>query len=148
MWSHAAPTASPRYSEPVVVAAAIERAVQLPGALAALLSGELSLETSRQPPAQAGILLETPSDLTELVDIAGLATLPRAQRLSQFMIYLAASPNGASAVSVADKMTRQMLEEALKVDLGTNISLREQHVAKQRPSELVPPLPLGPGGRT
>jgi hypothetical protein len=64
-----------------------------------------------------------------LVDIAGLATLPRGQRLSQFMIYLAVSPNGASAVSVADKMTRQMLEEALKVDLGTSIGLREQHVS-------------------
>jgi hypothetical protein len=106
-----------------------ERAVQLPGALAALLSGELGLATSGRPPAQAGIRLEASRDLTELVDIAGLATLPGGQRLSQFMIYLAASPNGASAVSVADKMTRQMLEEALKVDLGTSISLREQHVS-------------------
>ncbi|HEY7145021.1 MAG TPA: hypothetical protein VH637_12310 [Streptosporangiaceae bacterium] len=106
-----------------------ERAVQLPGALAALLSGELGLATSGKPPAQAGIRLEAPRDLTELVDIAGLATLPGAQRLSHFMVYLAASPNGASAVSVADKMTRQMLEEALKVDLATGISLRDQHVS-------------------
>ena len=43
------------------------------------------------------------------------------------MVYLAASPEGASAVSVADKMTRQMLEEALKVDIGTGINLQEQH---------------------
>jgi hypothetical protein len=105
-----------------------ERAVQLPGALAALLSGELGLATAGKPPAQAGIRLEAPRDLTELVDIAGLATLPGAQRLSQFMVYLAASPDGASAVSVADKMTRQMLEEALKVDLATGISLQGQHV--------------------
>ncbi len=105
-----------------------EHAVQLVGAFAALLSGEFGLATSGEPPAQAGIRLEAPRDLTELVDIAGLATLPGAQRLSQFMVYLAASPDGASAVSVADKMTRQMLEEALKVDLATGISLQGQHV--------------------
>jgi len=34
--------------------------------------------------------------MTKLV-VTGLATLPGAQRLSQFMIYLAASPDGASA---------------------------------------------------
>jgi hypothetical protein len=103
-----------------------ERAMQLPGAFAALLSGELGLATSGEPPAQAGIRLEAPNDLTALVDITGLATLPGAQRLSQFMVYLAASPEGASAVSVADRVTRQMLEEALKVDLGTGISLQRQ----------------------
>jgi hypothetical protein len=105
-----------------------ERAIQLFGAFVALLSGELGLATSGEPPAQAGIRLEAPRDLTELVDITGLAMLPGAQRLSQFMVYLAASPDGASAVSVADKMTRQMLEEALKVDLGTGISPQGQHV--------------------
>jgi hypothetical protein len=105
-----------------------ERAMQLPGAFAALLSDELGLATSGEPPAQAGIRLEAPSDLTELVDITGLAMLPGAQQLSQFMVYLAASPEGASAVSVAYKMTRQMPEEALKVDIGTGINLQEQHV--------------------
>lgn len=105
-----------------------ERAVQLPGAFAALLSGELGLATSGEPPAWAGIRLEAPRDLTDLVDIAGLAALPGAQLLSQFMVYLAASPDGASAVSVADKVARQILEEALKVDLGTSISLQGQHV--------------------
>jgi hypothetical protein len=104
-----------------------ERAVQIPGEFAALLSGELELATSGELPAQAGIRLDAPGDLTELVDITGLATLPGGQRLSQFMVYLTASPDGASAVSVAGKMTRQMLEEALKVDLGTGISLQGQH---------------------
>jgi hypothetical protein len=104
-----------------------ERALQFPAVFAALLSGEFGLTASGDPPAQAGIRLEAPRDLKELVDIADLATLPGAQRLSQFMVYLAASPHGASAVSVADKMTRQMLEEALKVDLGTGIDLQEQH---------------------
>jgi hypothetical protein len=33
----------------------------------------------------------------------------------------------ASVVSVADKMTRQMLEEALKIDLGADINLQGQH---------------------
>jgi len=106
-----------------------ERAMQLPGGFSALLSDELGLATSGEPPAQAGIRLEAPNDLTALVDITGLATLPGAQQLSQFMVYLAASPQGASAVSVADKMTRQMLEEALKVDIGTGINLQEQHAS-------------------
>ena len=104
-----------------------ERALQLPGAFAALLSGELGLTISGEPPAQAGVRLEAPRDMTELVDITGLATLPGAQRLSQFMVYLAACPDGASAVSAADRMTRQMLEEALKVDLGTDMELQDHH---------------------
>ena len=91
-----------------------------------LASSGWPLPVSRPP--GAGIRLEAPRDLIELVDITGLAALPGTQRLSQFMIYLAASPDGASAVSVADKMTRQMLEEALKVDLGTGIGLQGQHV--------------------
>ena len=104
-----------------------ERALQLPGASAALLSGELGLAISGEPPVQAGIRLEALRDMTELVDITGLAALPGAQRLSQFMIYLAACPDGASAVSAADRMTRQMLEEALKVDLGADIELQDHH---------------------
>lgn len=63
--------------------------------------------------------------MTELVDIVGLAPLPGAQRLSQFMVYLTAWTDGASAVNVAGKMTRQMLEEALKVDLGADSSLQQ-----------------------
>ena len=99
----------------------------VPGAFAALLSGELGLATSGEPPAQAGIRLEAPRDMTELVDITDLATLPGAHWLSQFMIYLAACPEGASAASAADRMTRQMLEEVLKVDLGADIELQEHH---------------------
>jgi hypothetical protein len=102
-----------------------ERALQLQDAFAALLSGELGLATSGEPPAQAGIRLEATRDMAELVEVSGLATLPGAQRLSQFMAYLAASPNGASAVIAADRMTRQMLEESLKVDLGADFELQE-----------------------
>ncbi len=105
----------------------VGRALQLPGAFAALLSRELGLPISGESPAQAGIRLEAPRDLTELVDITGLAALPGAHRLSQFMVYLAACPDGAGAVSAADRMTRQILEEALKVDLDTDIELQEHH---------------------
>jgi hypothetical protein len=104
-----------------------ERALQLPGAFAALLSGELGLAVSGEPPAQAGIRLEAPRDMTDLVDITGLVVLPGAHRLSQFMVYLTACPDGAGAVSGADRMTRQMLEEALKVDLDTDIELQDHH---------------------
>lgn len=41
------------------------------------------------------------------------------------MAYLTASPDGASAVNVAGKMTRQMMEEALKVDLGADGSFQQ-----------------------
>jgi hypothetical protein len=43
------------------------------------------------------------------------------------MVYLTAWPDGAGAVSAADRMKRQMLEEALKVDLGADIELQEHH---------------------
>ena len=104
-----------------------EQGLQLPAAFAALLSGELGLAISGEPPAQAGIRLVAPRNITELVDITGLATLPGAERLSQFMVYLAACPDGASAASAADKITRQMLEEALKADLGADIELQDHH---------------------
>jgi hypothetical protein len=45
------------------------------------------------------------------------------------MIYLTACPDGAGAVSAADRMTRQVLEEALKVDLGADIELQEHHAS-------------------
>ena len=101
--------------------------MQLPGAFAALLSGELGLAISGEPPAQAGIRLEATRDMADLVDISGLAALPGAHRLSQFMVYLAARPDGVGAVSTAGRLTRQMLEEALKVDLGTGIELQNHH---------------------
>jgi hypothetical protein len=104
-----------------------EHALQLPGTFAALLSGGLGLATSGQPPAQAGIRLEASHDMTELVDITGLATLQGAHRLSQFMSYFTSDRGGASSTTVADRMTRQMLEEALKVDLGADIKLRSHH---------------------
>jgi hypothetical protein len=65
--------------------------------------------------------------MTELVDITDLTTLPSAHRLSQFMVYLAACSDGAGAVNAAERMTRQMLEEALKVDLGADIGLQNHH---------------------
>ena len=65
--------------------------------------------------------------MTDLVDITGLAMLPGARGLSQFMVYLAACPDGASTASAADRMTRQMLEEALKADLDSGIELQEDH---------------------
>jgi hypothetical protein len=101
--------------------------LQLPAVFAVLVSGEVGLATTGVLPAQAGIRLEAPRDMTELVDITGLAALPGAHRLSQFMVYLAACPGGPGAVSAADRMTRQMLEEALKVDLGADIELQNQH---------------------
>jgi hypothetical protein len=104
-----------------------ERALQLPGAFAALLAGELGLAISGEPPAQAGIRLEAARDMADLVDIIGLAALPGAHRLSQFMVYLVARPDGVGAVSTAGRLTRQMLEEALKVDLGMGIELQNHH---------------------
>ncbi len=102
-----------------------ERALQLPAAFAVLLSGELGQATSGEPPAQA-TRLEAP-DMTDLVYVTGLAMLPGARRLSQFMVYLAACPDGASTASAADTMTRQMLEEALKADLDSGIELQADH---------------------
>jgi hypothetical protein len=43
------------------------------------------------------------------------------------MVYLAACPDGAGAVSAAERMTRQMLEEALKVDPGADVGLQNHH---------------------
>jgi hypothetical protein len=53
------------------------------------------------PPAQAGVRLEAPRDITELVDMTCLVALPGAHRLSQFIVYGAACPDGTGAVSAA-----------------------------------------------
>lgn len=58
---------------------------------------------SGEPPAQARIRLEAARDLIGMVDITGLAVLPGAQPLSQFMTYLAACPDGTSGAGIADR---------------------------------------------
>ena len=119
------------------MAAAIRAGVAAAGgAFAVLLYGEFRLAASGEPPAQAGARLEDPRDMTELADVTGLPTLPGAQRLSQFMIYLAASPGSASAVSAVDRMTRQMVEGAPKVDLVRTSSFMSIRQAEP---------PAGPG---
>ena len=74
------------------MAAALRTGLQLPGAIAALLSGELGLAILGEPPAQAGIRLEATRDIADLVDIPGLAALPGAHRLSQFMVLSCCAP--------------------------------------------------------
>jgi hypothetical protein len=85
--------------------------LQLPGAFASLLSGELGLITSGEPPPQIGIGLQAPHNLAELLDIEGSPF--GGVELSQFMGYVTADRTGASAAIVADWIILRVMREAL-----------------------------------
>lgn len=92
----------------------IERALWLPTSLAKLLES-LELSTSGEPPAQLGVMLQSPVDLADLVDITFLHPIRGSQgRASQAIGFFIADPNGRSAEQSAQLMIRDMLLYSLK----------------------------------
>jgi hypothetical protein len=94
----------------------LSRALKLPAALAAFLSGNLTMATSNDPAAEAGVWLKTPSDLRELVDIDGFEVVPGPPLSNWFMGYAIASVEGSEGSEAALAWLRQMCDWALHLD--------------------------------
>lgn len=92
------------------------RALAVPSALAAFLTEDLGLGTSDDPPSQAGIWLQTPRDMAELVDVEGLQPLPGSPRSNSFTGWALADPAGEPAATAAGELLRQMCDYTLSLD--------------------------------
>jgi hypothetical protein len=79
----------------------ITQVLQAAPAIAGFLTGQLGLHVTGNPAAQAAVRLETPKDLAQLIDTAGLEPLP----------------GGTPAPDTAARMIQHVLQYALKIDV-------------------------------
>jgi hypothetical protein len=92
------------------------RALAVPEALAGFLNSELGLATSGDPLAQAGVTLDVPNSMTELVDTEGLEPVPGSSVSTWFMGWAVADPDGAPAPALARQWLTQMCDSTLKLN--------------------------------
>jgi hypothetical protein len=92
------------------------RALELPNALNRLLTQQLGLSTSGDPPVVLGFRLDAPNDLTEIIDITDLTELPGGQHGSQAIGYFIADPAGAGPAEVVTRMINHVLMYALQAE--------------------------------
>ena len=85
-------------------------------ALAAFLTQDLGLASAGGQPVQAGVYLEAPHSMTELVDIEDLASLSGSSMPGWFMGWAISSPNGQEASTLAREWLVQMCDNTLYVD--------------------------------
>jgi hypothetical protein len=85
-------------------------AMTMTGAFAEFLTNDLGLQTSEEPAARVGVLIEPVSDL---VDAGSLPTLPGGVTSNQFLGYAIADRDGRSADLVAGDLLRQLCDHNL-----------------------------------
>jgi len=90
-------------------------ALELPRALSELLSGDLGLAVSGDPPVQVVARLEAQKDLAEMIDIAGMTQLPGRPNGVQAVGYFIAGADGVPAVDAATQMMTHVLRYALSI---------------------------------
>jgi hypothetical protein len=104
---------------PVNLAAWHERftsALTLPTLLAHFLANDLGLATADDPPAQAGIWLNAPRAMTELVDIEKLTVVKGSAQSNQFMGWALADPGGKTAAATTVDFLTQLCDHTLHLD--------------------------------
>jgi hypothetical protein len=92
------------------------RALAVPAALTGFLTNDLGLTTSDDPPSQAGVWLQTPRDMAELVDFEGLEALPGSPQSNSFTGWALADPAGEPTRTAAVELLRQMCDYTLNLD--------------------------------
>jgi hypothetical protein len=94
----------------------LSTAVQLSGALAAFLAGDLGLATVSHPAAQMGVWLKAPRHLTELVEVDAFESVPGSVQSNWFMGFAIASTEGGRIADAVVAWLRQMCDSALHLD--------------------------------
>jgi hypothetical protein len=94
----------------------MKRALELPRALNRLLTEQLGLSTSADPPVVLGFRLDAPHDLAELIDVAGLNTLPGGHHGREAIGYFIDDPAGSLAPEVISRMISDVLLYALQAE--------------------------------
>ena len=93
----------------------IARVLALPGALAEFLARDLHLTTTDDPPAQAGICLDTPRTITELVDPQDLLAVPGSSVVPWFRGWAVAEPDGQLPTGLVHDWLTDMCDNTLHV---------------------------------
>jgi hypothetical protein len=92
------------------------RALAVAGALAEFLTKDLGLPATDDPPAQAGVWLDTPHAMTELVDLQGMDILPGATPSTWFAGWAVADLDGKPLAELAQAWLTQMCDYTLRLD--------------------------------
>ena len=115
-------------------------AITVTRAFADFLTQDLGLQTSHDPVARAGVLIETTDGpINDLVDTGSLAPLPGAISSTQFLGYVIADQEGESAAHVAKDLLRQFCDHTLHLgdfeSVLESISAVEAAMPATRPSQ-------------
>jgi len=94
----------------------MKRALELPRALNRFLAEHLGLSTSADPPVVLGFRLDTPHDLTELIDVTGLNTLPGGHHGREAIGYFIDDPAGSPAPQAVSRMIGDVPLYALQAE--------------------------------
>jgi outer membrane protein assembly factor BamB len=117
LWLHAeshAPGDAP--PQPAGLAEWHERfswAISLADALAWFLTAQLGLPTRNTPSARAGVLLQAPSSVTDLVAVGDLRQLPGAAPADRFLGTVVADRDGKPTSGIADELLTQLCDHTL-----------------------------------
>lgn len=90
--------------------------VELAVALGLFLTAEIGLDVSGEPPANIAFQLEAQQDIAEMIDVAGLESLPGLPRRREVIGYLLADPGGVPAVTAVRRMMTDVLRYALSIE--------------------------------
>jgi len=94
----------------------VMRALELPRALNMLLTQQLRLSTSGDPPVVLVVRLDAPRDLADMIDITDLTELPGGIHASQAIGLFVADREGAPAAQVVRRMIDHILLYALQTE--------------------------------
>jgi hypothetical protein len=93
-----------------------EQSLALPGMLADWLKHDLDLETSMEPAAQFGIMLQARQIITEMVDCSGIRRLTAPYTVNHFMGWAIADAEGKTSQELATEMMLDLSERVLHLD--------------------------------
>ena len=77
---------------------------------------DLRLQTSDDPPARVGFMIDTVGPISELVDAGSVPVLPGGYRSSQFLGYAVADRRGNSADRMVKDLLRQLCDHHLHLE--------------------------------
>jgi hypothetical protein len=96
--------------------ARFEETLALPGQLADWLTDQLGLETSAEPSAQSGIMLQAEQTIEELVDTTGIRKLPAPYPQNQLSGWAVAAAKGKTRHDLAAGIMLDLSERVLHLD--------------------------------
>jgi outer membrane protein assembly factor BamB len=90
--------------------------IEVAAEFAHFLTARVDLQTRNAPAVQAGVMLQAPSSIGELVDSGRLRVLPAARPSNEFLGYVIADPAGKPPGDVARSVLTLLCDHAMHLD--------------------------------